>query len=114
VVQGQDEFTRRRAQIIWVLEEGPNFEEATVDECVFVMETLGATEGWCVGDAETEPLAHVFDDSPFSNGNGFLMFVPTSTMEVAYAASQGGHGAQDNLRMHEMIDALDQVLAEIP
>jgi hypothetical protein len=100
------------AEIVWVLEQGPRFEAGTAELCDEVMDTLGdPAVGWCVGDAETEPTASAFDDSPFSVNRGFDMIVPRATMEVAYSTSHGTGGGNDNLSGQDVLEALRDVLA---
>lgn len=72
-----------------------------------VMDVLGApTVGWCVGDAETEPTPGTFDTSPFSLYRGFDMFVPRSTMQIAWTSSHGSPAGNENLSGEETLGEL--------
>jgi len=77
------------------------------------MNSLGATTGWCVGDDETEPVAGVFDDSPFSVNRGFDMLVPTTSMTIEWTSSHGSPAGNDNPTPDEMLDAVDDLRADL-
>ena len=99
------------AQIVWVLEQGPQFQDGTAVECEEVMQELGATQGWCVGDDETQPVADVFDDSPFAEGRGFDFIVPRSTMRIEYVTTHGTPSGNDNLTGDDILAAVQEVIA---
>ena len=94
----EDEIVGAGAQIIWVLEQDPSFQPGTADRCTFVMDELGAQDqGFCVGDAQTQPVAGTFDESPFSVARGFDMIVPRSSMRVVWSSSHGTPTGNQNL-----------------
>lgn len=107
------EFLAKGVEIIWVLEQSPTFSGGTMDNCLDVMGTLGATAGWCVGDDEIQPQPNVFDDSPFSVNRGFDMLVPRSTMTIEWTSSHGSPAGNDNPSASEMLDAVDALRAEL-
>ncbi len=104
-----EDFDAAGAQIIWVLEQGPSFEDGTADNCFDTLETLGASTGWCVGDDETLPEADVWDDSPLANNRGFEIIVRRSTMTIEWTSSHGS-GANDNISAEELLQAAIDVI----
>ena len=107
-----DDFNAAGAEIIWVLEQGPAFEDGTADNCFDTLQTLGADQGWCVGDDETDaPYADVWDDSPFAVGRGFEVIVRRSTMTIEFASSHGSVGGNDNLTAAELLAEVEAVVA---
>jgi len=111
VAQRQDEFADRNALLIWVLQEGPTFELGTTDECLQALGALGATDGWCVGDDETEPRRDVFTTSPLSAGQGFDLIVDRRTMVIEESFSHGAAAGSDNPSVDDVLAAIDGVLA---
>ncbi len=101
------------AQIIWVLEQGPQFQDGTATECFALMEELGATQGWCVGDDQTKPDADVWDESEFSVGRGFDLIVPRSTMEIVFSSSHGTPMGNDNLSGEEILAEVQRVAGDL-
>ena len=111
----EDEITDAGAQIIWVLEQGRAQEPGTAELCDGVLDDLGGgDQGLCVGDAETEPVAGVFDESPFSVYRGFDMILPRTTMEILWTSSHGTPEGNENPTGEEVLDAVRQVIAELP
>ena len=103
-----EDFQAAGAEIIWVLEQGPRFENGTAENCIATMEDLGATTGWCVGDDETLPNADVFDDSSLSNNRGFDILVSRDTMRIEWAST---HGTGPNDENPDGADVLAEVEA---
>lgn len=94
----EDDIIAAGAEILWVLEAGPEREAGTAVLCDWVMDELGSEgQGWCVGDAETEPRPGAFDRAPFSVDRGFEMIVDAGTMEIVFASSHGSGSGDDNL-----------------
>ena len=99
------------AQIVWVLEQGPNVEPGTAELCDEVMTELGSGPvGICVGDAETEPVPGVWDASPFSQYRGFDIVLPRQTMEILWSSSHGTPSGNENLSGKQVLDAVRQVV----
>ena len=109
-----DDIVAAGAQIVWVLEETSGGVPGTADLCMDAMDVLGdPSQGWCVGDAETEPEPGVFDDSPFSVYRGFDMILPRTTMEILWTTSHGTPAGNENLEGDEVLAAVEQVIAEL-
>ena len=107
-----DEIVAEGAEIIWVLEKGPGFEDGTAEECMATMDVLGSPSvGWCVGDDETNPVAGTFDGSPFSIGRGFDMIVPRSTMEILWTSSHGSTSGNENLEGSDILAKVQEALS---
>ena len=98
------------AEIIWVLEQGPRFEDGTAVECARTMDDLGATRGWCVGDDQTQPNPDVFDESAFSVARGFDMIVPRSTMQIVYSTSHGTPSGNENPSGEDVLAEVQRVI----
>ena len=110
----EDEIIAAGAQIVWVLEQGPFLQPGTAELCDEVMDELGSGDvGLCVGDAETEPVAGTFDDSPFSVSRGFDIIVPRTTMEILWTSSHGTPSGNDNLEGTDVLEAVRQVISEL-
>lgn len=110
----EDEITEAGAQIIWVLEQSPTLQPGTAELCDEVMDELGSGDvGLCVGDAETEPVAGTFDDSPFSEYRGFDLIVPRTTMEILWTSSHGTPSGNDNLDGEAVLAAVQDVLQQL-
>lgn len=107
----EDEIIDAGAEIIWVLEQDPTFKPGTAELCMDTMDQLGAQDvGWCVGDAETEPKAGAFDESPFSEARGFDMVVNRRTMVVEYVTNHGTPSGNENLTGDDVLEALTEVV----
>ena len=95
------------AQIVWVLEQDSSGTDGTADLCMSVMDVLGdPSQGWCVGDGQTEPVPSTFDDAPFSVYRGFDMIVPRDTMEILWTSSHGSPSGNDNLDGDAILEAV--------
>lgn len=78
------------------------------------LDELGSDDqGWCVGDAETEPVAGTFDDSPFSIARGFDMIVPRSTMEILWTSSHGTPSGNENLDGEDVLAAVQDAVQKL-
>ena len=100
------------AQIVWVLEDDPTFQDGTADSCQTVMDVLGSQDqGLCVGDGQTEPVANTFDSSPFSVARGFDMIVPRSTMQVVWSSSHGTTSGNENLTGADVLAEVRSVVS---
>lgn len=110
-----EDIVAEGAEIIWVLEADQTVTPGTAESCMDVMDVLGdPAVGWCVGDGETEPVAGTFDDSPFSLYRGFDMFVPRTTMEIAFSSSHGSPAGNENLTGEELLEELRALIAALP
>lgn len=95
-----------------MLEQGPRFEDGTADECLETLQALGADQGWCVGDDETDPpYADVWDLSPFAQNRGFEIIVRRSTMTIEWASSHGSVSGNDNISAAELLAEVEAVVA---
>lgn len=111
----EDEIVAAGAEIVWVLEQDSTGTDGTVESCMTVMDALGSEDqGWCVGDAQTQPVAGAFDDSPFSVYRGFDMIVPRSTMEIVWTSSHGSPSGNENLEGPEVLQAVQDAIANLP
>lgn len=109
-----DEIVAEGAEIIWVLEQGPQFQDGTAEECMATMDVLGdPSVGWCVGDDETAPEPDVFDDSPFSVARGFDMIVPRATMEIVYTTSHGTPSGNENISGEDVLAEVRNAIADL-
>ena len=101
------------ASIIWVLERSATNAPGTAERCVDFMtnEAIGADRGWCVGDGQTEPDPREFDNSPFSEGRGFDIVVPTGSMVIEANANHGTPSGNDNLDGAEILALVEQVIS---
>lgn len=106
VAEIEDEIRGLGAEIIWVLEQDTEQEPGTAEECQEMMDYLGSTQGWCVGDGQTEPVPGVFDESPFSVDRGFDIVVDRHTMEVLYTTSHGSPDGNDNPTAEDVLAAV--------
>ena len=95
------------AQLIWVLEDDRSFVSGTATSCRDFMDSLGSTNGRCVGDGQTSPTADAFDNSPFSVNRGFDMIVRRSDMRVVFTTSHGTGAANDNPTGQDILDAVN-------
>ena len=76
MAQVEEEIIAAGAEIIWVLEQNRLGVEGNAEDCRSFMDDRGSSEGWCVGDGQTEPTPGTFDESPFSVLRGFDLVVP--------------------------------------
>ena len=96
------------AEIVWVLEADASQVPGTASSCTRIMDDLGDPHvGWCVGDGQTQPVAGVFDDSPFSVERGFEMIVSRRTMEVLWSSSHGSPAGNENLDGRDVLAAVE-------
>ena len=109
----EDEIIAAGAQIIWVLEQEGFGNPGTAMQCRDYMASKGSTAGWCVGDAQTQPIPITFDNSPFSVGRGFDMIVVRETMEVAFTSAHGTTGGE-NYTGEEILGFVEQVVMSLP
>jgi hypothetical protein len=112
VVDVEQDIVAAGAQIVWVLEQGPQFQLGTAQECHRVMAELGSQAGWCVGDDEALPRPDAWDESEFSDGRGFDLIVPRSTMQIVYSTSHGTPSGNENLTGADVLVEVQRVLAE--
>lgn len=114
MVAVEDEIVDAGAEIIWVLERGPFLEEGTAELCMETMDVLDdPQQGWCVGDQETQPEPQTFDNSPFSEGRGFDIVVPRSTMEVVFTTNHGTPQGNENLDGEAVLQAVKDAVADL-
>lgn len=106
-----DEIVEAGAEIIWVLEQNQNNAPGTAELCEITMGYFNATQGWCVGDSQTEPLQYAFDTSPFSVYRGFDMIVPRSDMTIVFESSHGSPSGNENLSGEELLEAVKAAVA---
>lgn len=109
----EEDFLAEGAQIVWVLEQDWTLQPGTAETCITVMQDLGSDKGWCVGDGQTEPVAGVWDDSPFSVDRGFDILVPRSTMTVEYVTNHGTPTGNENLTGADVLQALRDLKSEL-
>ena len=109
VAEVETELEAAGAAIIWVLEQGPTFEDGTANACYDTLSELGATRGWCVGDDQTKPSADVWDESEFSVGRGFDLIVPRRTMRIEYSTSHGTPSGNDNLTGADVLAEVQRI-----
>lgn len=111
MAQVEDDLVAAGAQIVWVLEDDPTFQDGTADSCQTVMDALGAQDqGFCVGDGQTLPVANTFDDSPFSVARGFDMIVPRRTMKIAWSSSHGTPTGNENMTGADVLAEVEAVI----
>jgi hypothetical protein len=100
------------AQIIWMQETDSLNQPGTAQGCRNMMDSLGSTQGWCVGDGETQPVPGTFDTSPFGISRGFTMLVPRQSMVIEYTSNPAGSMEVNELGGEELL-ALVQALADL-
>lgn len=98
------------AQIVWVLEADVSGTPGTAQSC-FDFVSQESQLGWCVGDAQTVPEAGEWDNSPFSQGRGFDIVVPRSTMTIDFTTNHGTPGGNDNPSGAEVLEAVEDIIA---
>ena len=94
------------AEIIWVLEQDRRFNPGTAVACRELLDQAGSVHGWCVGDSKTEPVAGVFDESPFAQGRGYDFLVDRRTMEIVWTTTHGTTANNENLSGEEVVEAV--------
>ena len=100
----EDQFIAADAQIIWMLQENQSAQLATSQdtENFFSSDPNTSDVGIRVGDAETLPVAGVFEASPFiESDRGFGMVVRKSDMRIIFAEF---HGNERNLTAQDLLD----------
>lgn len=113
----QDDIRSLGIEIIWVLEYTVSGQGGTDDNCYDFFSnaaTVNASEGWCVGDSETMPVAYTFDDSPFAIGRGFNMLVDRDTMQIVWESNHGTPAGNDNLTAAEILAELTVEMQNLP
>ncbi|GEM_PF-953885 len=113
VAEVETEIRDAGAEIVWVLEYSRTFTPGTPEDCVDFVRSEGATEGWCVGDAQTRPDAMTFDESPFSVGRGFDIVVPRSTMTIEYTTSHGTPAGNENPSGEDVLAAVREIVDSV-
>ena len=109
----EDDIRAEGAEIIWVLEQNRALLPGTPEDCKEFMLDEGATTGWCVGDAQTRPESGSWDDSPFSEGRGFDILVPRSTMEIVYSTSHGTPAGNENPSGEDVLAVLRDLVGDL-
>lgn len=114
----EDDIIAAGAEIIWVLEADALGVAGTAQSCMDFFDAFPSTyngltvdHGWCVGDAQTQPVSGTFDDSPFSIGRGFDIIVPRTTMEVVYTTNHGTPAGNENPTGAEVLAEIQAVIA---
>lgn len=101
------------AEIIWVLEQNAFLQPGTPEDCRNMMDSLGSTHGWCVGDSQTFPTPGAFDNSPFSQARGFDIIVPRGSMTIEFATNHGSPGGNENLTGEELLAEVQAIAASL-
>lgn len=110
----EDAIVAAGAQIFWVLEADSRQTPGTAALCMDVMDDLGSEDqGWCVGDGQTEPMAGVFDDSPFSVNRGFDMITTREAMEVIWVSNHGSPSGNENLDGKDILAAVEAAVEAV-
>lgn len=104
MAQVEEQIINAGAQLIWVLEATRRGQPATGEACRTEFGTFGSDNGLCVGDAETMPMAGVFDRSPFAPNRGFDIIVRRSDMKIVWASSHGTGSTNENLTGAQVLD----------
>lgn len=92
----ENEIIAAGAQIVWVMERNTSSQPGSAMDCANWVRSRGGSRGICVGDGETEPLAGVFDVSPFAIGRGFDIIVDRETMVIDYVTTHGTPAGNEN------------------
>lgn len=110
----EDEIVAAGAQIIWMLEADVRQTPGTAELCMEAMDGFGSqSQGWCVGDGETQPVAGTFDNSPFSEARGFDIIVPRETMEIVWSSSHGSPSGNENLDGEDVLAAVQEAIGKL-
>ena len=103
MAQQEENIIAEGVQIVWVLEYDIFFAAGTALACRSFVDSEGSDKGLCAGDGETQPIAGVFDSSPFSVGRGIDMLVRRADMEIVFTAAHGTPGGNDNYTGQELL-----------
>jgi hypothetical protein len=106
-VQVEQQILDAGAEIVWVLQTDAFLELGTAQGCRDLVNALGSTHGWCVGDADTQPMPGTFNESPFGMGRGFDIIVPRSTMVIEYTSYTGP--SQDEITGEELLARIQEI-----
>ena len=109
----EQQIAAEGAEIIWVLEQDTQGDPGTPEACRGFKQYHGTAGGWGVGDDQTLPFAGTFDESPFSQGRGFDIIVPRSSMEIVYTTNHGTPAGNENLSGEEVLDAVREAAAAL-
>ena len=110
-MQVEQQIIDAGAEIIWVLEQNQSGQIGLANDCRSYMDAKGSTQGWCVGDGETQPMPGTFDESPFSIERGFDMIVVRETMQVVYTTTHGTTGGNENIDGEALLAEVQAVVA---
>jgi hypothetical protein len=108
-VQVEQQILDAGAEIIWVLETDSFLQPGTAQGCRNLVDSLGSTHGWCVGDGDTQPVPGTFDNSPFSIERGFDIVLPTQTMVIEYATNHGTPQGNENITGEELLAQIQAI-----
>lgn len=102
------EYIAAGAQVIWMLQETTGFQPATSAQThEFYESSIASDVGLRVGDAETQPIAGAFENSPFiDTDRGFVMIVRKRDMKIVY---ENTHGNERTLNGQTLLDAVRAV-----
>lgn len=114
VVAVEDQIVAAGAELIWVMEQSPANAPGTADNCYTFMSALGSTQGWCVGDSQTQPVPGTFDISPFSINRGFDILVPRASMDVRFTTNHGTTSGNENITGAELLTEIQTLAASLP
>ncbi|MCO4745820.1 MAG: hypothetical protein KC912_13585 [Proteobacteria bacterium] len=104
VADVENDIVAEGVELIWVIEDITFGVDGTAEHCAeFASDVSGSSQGWCVGDGQTQPVAETFDDSPFSEGRGFDILVDRSTMEVLFTTNHGTPTGNENVTGQELL-----------
>ncbi|PRQ08216.1 hypothetical protein ENSA7_21880 [Enhygromyxa salina] len=110
-MQVEQQILDAGAQIIWVLEQDSFLQPGTPEGCRNFVDSQGSSLGWCVGDAETMPVAGTFDNSPFSQARGFDIVVVRETMTIVYSTNHGTTNGNENISGEELLAEIQAIAA---
>jgi hypothetical protein len=111
VAEIEADLATNNIALIYVLEQDQSFTDGTATLCRDYMDGRGSTGGICVGDAQTQPTAGAWDDSPLAIGRGFDIVVERATMRILYQTTHGTPAGNENLTAEEL---LSEILGAIP
>ncbi|MEM7676028.1 MAG: hypothetical protein AAF449_08495 [Myxococcota bacterium] len=106
MAQVEEDILAEGAQIIWVLQADSRFQPGTAQGCRQFMLSRNSDQGICVGDGQTEPMAGVFDNSPFARSRGFDVLMRRSEMRVLWVSTHGTTSGNDNLSGQEVLEII--------
>lgn len=104
----EDEIVAAGAEIIWIDQGGGS----TAEGCYERFQNQDSTQGWCVGDGETSPVAGTFDNSPFAVNRGFDLIVDRRSMTVVWESSHGSPAGNDNPSAQEVLEAVQAAVTQ--